>query len=268
MVDLHTHIIPGIDDGAQTLDESLEMARLAVADGITTLAATPHAYWRGEVNSGPTIRGGVAELTAQFVVQDIPLKLVTGAEVPMERHLVNKVRSDHSWTYGGNGIYLLLEPPWGPIPDYALRLVAELIQNDITPLIAHPERNPDLRSNFSLLDRMLQLGAVAQITANSILGNHGVASRLAALKMLETSRAHVVSSDAHNTDTRPPMLSEARAVVTDMLGEDPARLLFEENPYRVLKGQPLLAVPGAPPSARSSAPSGNILTRVINRLRR
>ncbi|MDQ2731690.1 MAG: hypothetical protein M3Y56_08535, partial [Armatimonadota bacterium] len=163
MVDLHTHILPGIDDGAKTMEDALQMARMAAADGVTTLVATPHAYWEGAVNGDPVITSKIAELTTAMEAEGIVLRIVPGAEVPIEKNLLSKLERNSLWTYAGQGVYLLLEPPWGPIPNYSDDLVGELMDRGITPIIAHPERSPDLQAHPVLLDGFISLGALTQV---------------------------------------------------------------------------------------------------------
>ena len=243
MVDIHTHIMPGVDDGARTMDNALEMARIAAADGITTMAATPHAYWMGDIIEGREILERVKEVNIAIQEAGIPLKVVSGCEVPMDRRLVERLRDDAGWTYCGSNVYLLLEPPWGSLPENCFSLVDGLLERGITPVIAHPERNAELQSDLAPLDRLIQQGCLAQVNANSILGRHGRPAKATALRLVETQRLHIVASDSHNIENRAPILSEARAYVERVLGAEAGERLFVENPQRVVDGLPLYALP-------------------------
>lgn len=265
MVDLHTHILPGIDDGAKTMDDALQMARMAANDGVTTVVATPHAYWEGAVNGDPVITSGVAELTQAIEAEGISLRIVPGAEVPIEKHLVSKLERHPNWTIGGQNVYLLLEPPWGPIPDYSDALVSELMERGITPIIAHPERSPDLQAHPALLDGFISLGALTQVTANSILGRHGSTAKNMALKLLKSGKVHVISSDSHNCKNRAPVLAEARQEVESLLGAETGFRLFEQNPQRIVDGMALDAFSTQQDNSPSEAKG---LGKLFSRFRR
>jgi protein-tyrosine phosphatase len=264
VIDLHTHVLPGIDDGAKSLEDSMNMARMAADDGITTLVATPHAWWGGEANGGTVIRGAVGEVMRELEKLGIPVQVVPGSEVPMRPNLLDIVQAEPTWTYAGQGKYLLLEPPWGPVPAYAPDLVRAFIDVGITPIIAHPERNPDIQAHVDVLDRLMKAGALTQITGHSLTGRHGSEARSAAFLFLETNRVDVVSSDAHNARNRSPILSPARTEVENMLGSTVAQRLFQENPQRILDGEQV--VDRSVAGACSDEPPGP-LARLWQRLR-
>jgi protein-tyrosine phosphatase len=243
MVDIHTHIIPGVDDGAQNMEDTIAMCRLAAEDGVGTIVATPHAYWSREVNGGPVIENGTAAVREALEANGVSMKIVPGCEVPMERNLVAKLLADRFWTIDASSAYLLLEPPWGALPDYLYPLIQEILDQGITPIIAHPERSPDLQQRPQIVARLVEMGSLTQLTANSILGRHGPKARDVAWRLLEEGLAHVVASDSHNSTSRPPRLSEARREVEDALGADVGVRLFEENPQQIVSGMPVMAAP-------------------------
>ena len=259
MVDIHTHIIPGVDDGAQNMDDTIAMCRLAAEDGVGTIVATPHAYWSREVNGGPVIENGTAAVREALEANAISVKIVPGCEVPMERNLVAKLTVDRFWTIDASSAYLLLEPPWGALPDYLYSLIQEILDQGITPIIAHPERSPDLQHKPQIVAKLVAMGSLTQITANSILGRHGPKAREIAWRLLEEGLAHVVASDSHNSTNRPPRLSEARREVEEAYGPALGIRLFEENPQQIVSGMPVMAAPadsGAADHGRSTGLGG------------
>ncbi|HET6385877.1 MAG TPA: CpsB/CapC family capsule biosynthesis tyrosine phosphatase [Armatimonadota bacterium] len=267
MVDIHTHILPGIDDGAVNLEDSLRMARLAHADGVSIIAATPHAYWRSEINDGVIIRRGVEEVNQVIREAAIPINVVPGCEVVMRRSTPEQIAADPMWTIAGGRAYLLLEPPWGPLPDFCFDLISEISELGITPIIAHPERSPDLQSNPSLIERMIEMGAMTQVTANSITGQHGGLARNIALRLLQGGNVHVVASDSHNSTNRSPILSAAREEVRRLVGEEIARRLFEENPRQIVEGLPISVMPAPDPVPAEERPGGigGLFRKIIGR---
>jgi protein-tyrosine phosphatase len=201
MIDLHTHILPGIDDGARTLDDALEMARALVAEGVTTVAATPHVRDDYPTSADVMLRA-VDELRGAFEEEEIALTLLPGAElgvdwIPrLDEHELRRL------TLAGSGHYVLVETPYYGWPPELAEQLLELRFAGFTPVLAHPERNADVQGAPSLLAPFVQGGILVQVTAASLDGRLGAASRQTAFHLVETGLAHMVASDAHTHDVR------------------------------------------------------------------
>lgn len=235
MIDLHSHVLPGLDDGAATLVESLAIARAAVADGVTVLAATPHVR-----DDYPTRAETMLELLAEvhvaIALEGIPLRLVGGGEVALE--LVSRLSFDELRRFGlaGNPGYLLVESPAsGWVPEVG-RLLAELRRNGITPVLAHPERNDAVQGRPELLAPLVEEGVLVQVTAAAIDGRFGERARATARALVRLRLAHVLASDAHGGGVRQIGLSAAAAALGDA---DLARWLTEGVPGAILRQEPL-----------------------------
>jgi protein-tyrosine phosphatase len=241
VIDLHSHVLPGIDDGPRTLPESVAIARAAVEDGIRTLAATPHV--RDDYpTTAERMAAGVEELRAELAREGVELDLVTGGEVALDRLGALSDDDLRAFGLGGNAAYLLVEFPYHGWPlDLAERLF-ELSVRGITPVIAHPERNADVQSDPAKLAAIVDSGALLQLTAASLDGRIGRAPRQAGLRLLELELAHLIASDAHAPAIRGIGMSAAAAAVGD---EALARWLTIEVPGAIVSGSRLPERPRA-----------------------
>ncbi len=237
MIDLHCHILPGIDDGAKTSGESLEMARIAVADGIHTLACTPHIYPGMYMNDGPGIAHACASLQAELDQRGIALKLVVGADVHLVPGLVDGLRNGRVPTLNGSR-YLLLEPSHTSPPPRLEASVLELIQAGYTPILTHPERLAWVETHYRVLQRLIARGAWMQVTASSLTGVFGRRARYWGERFIGEGHTHLLASDAHSTGRRSPRLSEGLEVARRLVGDTGARRLVMERPAAVLKNLP------------------------------
>ncbi|MBY0464611.1 MAG: capsular biosynthesis protein [Burkholderiales bacterium] len=236
MIDLHTHFLHGIDDGAQTLSESLALAKAAVADGITAAAMTPHIHPGRFDNVKSHILAHVAAFQTALHDQGIPLKVFAGAEVRLGVESFEQILAgDVPYLGRVNGCdVLLLELPHQHIPVGSQQLVNKLLSMNIRPIIAHPERNKSVMDDPRRIHPFVDAGCWLQVTAGSITGDFGSAAKKAALNLLADDWVHIVASDAHNLGARPPKLSQARLAVAQAYGEDVAQLLFHTRPARIL----------------------------------
>lgn len=236
MIDLHTHLLHGIDDGAQTLSESLALARAAVADGITAAAMTPHIHPGRFDNVKTHILAHVAAFQKALQHEGIALQVHPGAEVRLGVESFEQILAGEVPFLGRvNGCdVLLLELPHQHIPVGSQQLVNKLLSMNIRPLIAHPERNKAVMDDPRRIQPFVDAGCWLQVTAGSITGDFGSAAKKVALSLLEDDWVHVVATDAHNLSARPPKLSQARQAVARLLDEDTAQLLFHTRPARIL----------------------------------
>lgn len=236
MIDLHCHLLPQIDDGSKSLDESLAMARIAVADGVRIVACTPHILPGIYENSGPAIRQAVAQLQGRLDEEGIPLLLAAGADVHIAPDLIDGLRGGRVPSLGKSR-YFLLEPPQGVIPPRFEDFIFNLMSVGYIPVITHPERLSWIESHYDLVGRIVHSGAWVQITAGSILGKFGRRARAWSERLLDDGFVHIVASDAHDTEVRTPKLSEAVEAIGARIGREEAWHLVVTRPTGILRNQ-------------------------------
>lgn len=233
MIDLHHHLLPGIDDGAADLAMALEMARMAVADGIHTVACTPHIYPGLYENTGDGIRAAIAALQAELDSAGIKLHLVEGADVHLAPDLGEGIKAGRIPTLAGSR-YLLLEPPHHVAPPRLEETVFGLMAAGTIPVITHPERLTWIDGHYDDFRRLFRNGAWMQITAGSLTGRFGRRPKYWAERMLEEGMVHILATDAHHPRRRPPLLAEAREAAARRLGEAEAAHLVSTRPGGIL----------------------------------
>jgi protein-tyrosine phosphatase len=213
VIDLHSHVLPGLDDGPDALEQSLEIARAAVEDGIAGLAATPHV--RDDYpTSVDAMRAGVSELRAALAAGAVPLELYTGGEVALGRLRALSADDLRGFALAGSR-YLLLEFPYHGWPlDLSVRLF-ELQAAGFVPVLAHPERNPEVMAAPERLEALVAAGALVQVTAASLDGRLGRRTQRSGLELVRRGLAHLVASDAHAPSLRGIGMSAAAAAIGD-----------------------------------------------------
>jgi protein-tyrosine phosphatase len=236
MIDLHCHILPGLDDGPASTEEALEMCRIAVDDGIRTIVATPHMLNDMFPVDRQAVLEGVQGLSQILREESIPLQLLPGADVHLDPSVPNYLDQGKLVTLGDLGRHLLLELPQDIVPEGLGELLFQVQLKGVTPIITHPERNIAIQQNPALVSDLIRAGSLTQITAGSLTGAFGSRVRRCTLRLLEGRTAHLVSTDAHSTRRRPPRLSEARRAVEEELGSEEAVRIFLERPARILEG--------------------------------
>ena len=235
MIDIHSHILPEVDDGPKSWEVSVEMCRMAAADGVTHMVATPHSNDRYHYDH-EYLTACVERL--QGMVGSAP-QISLGCDFHLSYdNLQSLLAQPHLYTVAGAN-YLLVELSDYSIPaligDWFLRLG----DRGLTPVITHPERNAILRQTPQRVIEFVELGCAVQITANALTGFWGQRVARVATWLLEREAVHVIASDAHDTKHRTPLLSEARAAAAEIAGDEVAQALLEENPRAILAGQPL-----------------------------
>ena len=240
MIDIHTHILPTIDDGPTTMTESLEMCRIAVNDGIKKMIATPH------------VQNGMYDLDANKVLEKIhllnqlvkqeglDLVIFPGAEVHLSDRLLDAeiLKESSILTLNGGKKYILLEFPFQWVPSGTEHVIFKLRSMGFTPILPHLERNFKIQRDPSMIRHFAEMGAILQVTAQSITGDFDAAPMKCALWMLKNNLVHVIASDAHSPAGRPPILTKALKVVSDKLGEEAAKKMVLEHPRMILEGLP------------------------------
>lgn len=248
MVDLHCHILPGIDDGSPDLETSLAMARIAVADGITTMACTPHIYPGMYENTGDGIRRGVAQLQAALDEAGIILRLTCGADAHLSPDLPAKLRSGDAPSLGDTR-YFLLEPPHHVAPPRFAEFVFNLIAAGYVPLITHPERLTWIEDHYATFCALVEQGAWMQVTSGSLTGRFGDEAQYWGERMLDEGRVHILATDSHGVKRRPPLLAEGCAAAERWVGAEQARHLVYTRPAAILEDMAPSLMPALPQRA-------------------
>lgn len=240
MIDLHCHILPGLDDGAADVAESIQMARLAWDDGIRTVVATPHSLNGVYYNPVRVVVEKVRELNEILKTEGIDLVVCPGSDMRVCSNMVERIAKGDALTINLNGRYVLVEFALRVNADEARKELGELKQNNITPIITHPERNLSFQEDLGLLYELVEAGCLVQVTGKSIIAEMGVAAFACARTLLEKRLVHVIASDAHTTGCRPPILSPAVAAAAKILGDDEmARKMVTTWPAAILAGEPV-----------------------------
>lgn len=240
LVDIHCHLLPGIDDGAVDEAESLAMAQMAAADGVTTIIATPHQLGNYSGNRGDDIRRRVAELQQRLNASDVPLRVLAGADVRIESGMVDAMARGDVLTLGDHGRHVLLELPhelYLPIEP----LLDELWRNKVVGILSHPERNQGILRRPDVLAPLVDAGCLMQITAGSLCGSFGPESQRLAEQMLRDGLVHFVATDAHGVRARRPLLRRAYERVSELSDEQTADDLCAHNPARIAEGRSVQA---------------------------
>ena len=238
MVDLHHHLLPGLDDGSPDLETSLAMARMAATDGITQIVCTPHASSRYAF-SPELIEEKLATLRAALARESIPVTLASGCDFHLSYDNIKDAIA-HPSKYSLNATdYLLIELPDHGLSTSLEEIFYQLRLAGLTLILTHPERNPTLQRDHDRLAAWLREGMLVQITTSSILGKMGETARKMSQTLLANRWVHFLATDAHNLTTRPPLMSEARNIVARHYGDSYANRLCTENPTAVFNGLPL-----------------------------
>jgi protein-tyrosine phosphatase len=236
VIDLHCHILPGLDDGPSTIEEALDMCRIAVEDGIQAIVATPHMLNGMFLVDRGDVLQGVGAMSRALSEASIPLQILPGADVHLDQSVPGCLERGELITVADRGRHLLLEFPQDIVPEGTGELLFQVQLKGITPIITHPERNIAIQQNPAILNDLVRTGSLTQITAGSLTGIFGARVRRCTLRLLRSGTAHLVSTDAHNTGRRSPRLSEAREAVEKELGREEAERIFVERPTKILQG--------------------------------
>jgi protein-tyrosine phosphatase len=241
VIDLHSHVLPGVDDGARTIEDSRELASKAASEGITAIAATPHV--RHDYPTTPDrMEAEVTALRRDLSEQGIPVEILHGGELDLQAMRALSQDDLRRFTIAQNGRYLLVEFPYRGWPLDLEQTLFDLALSGIAPILAHPERNAEVQADPGRLGPFVERGGLVQITAASLDGRIGRRSRQAAQQLIEAGHAHVLASDAHLPEIREVGLATAAEALDDEL----ARYLTQAAPSAIVAGE---AVP--PPPVRS-----------------
>lgn len=235
MIDLHCHILPGVDDGASHETESLAMLQAAIEEGITTIVATPH-HNRQYTNEKQTILTKVEELRQLIQANHLSIEVVPGQEVRLYGELLEDYENNKLVTVADNSRYMLIEFPSSHVPRYAERKLFDMELQGLKPLIVHPERNAEIIQNPDRLYQLVQKGALTQVTASSITGHFGKKIQKFTHQLIEANLVHVIASDAHNTTSRASLMKQAFVEIEAKYGSDYVNY-FQENAQLILENK-------------------------------
>lgn len=236
MIDLHSHILPGIDDGAKTIEDSLEMARIAVENGTTVIAATPHVIEGEWLPEWSAINRLCAELNSELKRENIALAIVPGAEVALNMDILDKIKGPGPYCING-GRYMLVELPATHIPQYTDEFFFTLQARGISPILAHPERHPEIAHNPELIVKWVNKGILMQMNGPSLVGKMGDRAMHTSEVLLNSNLVHMIGSDAHSPRTRIPRLTDAEEKAILLVGEELTRQIFYLNPLQILNSE-------------------------------
>lgn len=240
MIDLHVHILPGLDDGPRNLEEAVAMSRYAVADGIKSVVATPHVIPGVYNNSKKIILSSVEELNDRLSELGIQLEVHPGAEYMLDPELPDMLKKDELVTINNGNKYLLVEFPMATVPVYAEKVLFEIALQGVVPIIAHPERYMEILNSPHRLSDFIEQGIMSQITSGSLTGLYGRKVCDTAWFLLQKGHCHLISSDGHSMGRRVPAMSDARRTIARKLGESTADILTKGNPSRILQGEQVI----------------------------
>jgi protein-tyrosine phosphatase len=243
MIDIHSHVLPQTDDGSKSVEESVEMCRMSLNDGVEVMVATPHAHDGVHTTHEPSLlQRRVEELNAKLGGKP---KIVLGCEVRFTHDLFRQVCSTRTAPTINGGRYVLVEFPHMVVPPGSERPLFDLLNNEVTPIIAHPERNGQLMADPSRFYELIELGVLGQLDTGSLTGQFGKHVQRTARIMLENGLIHFIASDCHNTRNRLPGMSKAVAQAAELVGDEYARAIAEENPAAVVDSSPVPFIPRA-----------------------
>lgn len=235
MIDIHCHILPGLDDGAKDMGEALEMCRVAQADGIGTIVATPHCRNGTYHNREKTILPVLDQMQEAVDKAGLTLRLLPGADLHIHPELITFLQQNPRLLLGGR--YFLLELPAQSIPPYTREFIFKSLLAGYVPIITHPERNTVLQSDDHVIIDWVNAGALIQITAMSVTGDFGHQVQDCALKWVRSGLVHVIATDAHSAQRRPPVLSRTVKVLEESIGAEQTQTIIHDNPTKILKGE-------------------------------
>jgi protein-tyrosine phosphatase len=257
MIDLHAHILPGVDDGPADAEESLDMIRMAAADGIHTVCATPHLLERPTRQRVELFTQRLFQLQEQIQAKGFGVQLVLGAEVYFQTD-IEQVLDYPALSINGTGRYLLIEFPMQGIPQGAENVIFNLVMSGLVPIVAHPERNLSVLKDEDALEPFVHSGALLQVNAGSLEGHFGRRVKKCAHSLLRKGLVHLIGSDAHDAVNRPIRLRPAVEIASGIIGQEAAQALVSRHPRCILSGQPL--------PVSGPADSGNLQRNLLKKI--
>ena len=234
MIDIHSHILPGVDDGPSTMKMALAMARMAVDRGVSTMVATPHTLNGTYHNTRSAIIEACRVFNHALGEEDIALTVLPGCEAHLCPELLGEIQSGEITTIGDKGNYLLLELPHPFVPQGVIAFINRLYVMGLTVIIAHGERFPLIQQNPSIMHDFINAGALCQITSHSLMGNMGRRARNCSKALARMGAVHFVASDSHDIHGRSPGLSNISKILGELVGKEEVYQVLVTNPMSVI----------------------------------
>lgn len=245
MIDMHSHILFGVDDGPATLEESIDLLEQAVKEGITGIIATSHAKQPQYNVEAMTVKEQLQILRKELEKRQMQLELFEGHEIRLHESLIDGIHNGDLLKLA-NSKYILLEFPSQHVPHYASTMINELLANDIIPIIAHPERNKGIAEKPERLARLIRQGAIAQVTSGSLCGHFGHSVQKIALDLVDSNLVHTVGSDVHNLANRPFLFDKGLTYLEKHGRSDYVDLFLENNERITTNTDVILLEPETP----------------------
>jgi len=242
VIDLHSHILPGIDDGAPDIEASLAIARMAVEDGIKVMAATPHFMPGVYDNEANDVRARVAHLQDALQQSGIPLQLVTGCDAHIRPDFAACLREGKILTINDTR-YVLFEPPHITMPQRMDELLFNVLASGFVPILTHPERLRWIENSYAMMVQLVKQGVLMQITCGSLTGRFGQRPQYWAKRMMAEGMVHILATDTHDTKKRPPSMANGFDIATSELGLEEAKNLVLIRPAMILDNLPVDQLP-------------------------
>ena len=240
MIDIHAHILAGIDDGPRSWGDALKLAKLAVQSGINTVVATPHYQFRNTLNTRERVGVQVEQFRKMLAEQGIPLKVASGSEIMLGPGVFEHLKSQQFATINNTGKYVLLQLPVEYLPVNVEEVILELRGREQVPVIAHPEWNWQVIREPNSIIKLIDAGALIQINASSLTGRSGYRAMRTAEILLLHNMAHLLASDMHCFETRAPDMARARRKAEKLIGIHSVKRLVEANPQKILNGEEIV----------------------------
>lgn len=244
MIDLHSHILPGRDDGSPDLETSLKMAKMAAQSGIKKIVATPHSNLPGveELSQNyvsPSLEKAFKDFQSALSERHIDLEILPGAEIFCTPDVPELLQEGRLQTLN-NSAYLLTEFMFDETIDYMDRMLHRIQYLGLTPVLAHPERYYDVQENLDVIERWFAEGFIIQVNKGSLLGRLGEDAQEAAVELLDRGHAHVVATDAHFATERTPHMGETELFLLERYGHTYTDILLNRNPARIIQNRPVI----------------------------
>jgi protein-tyrosine phosphatase len=255
MIDIHSHILPGVDDGARSIEESIKILQKAADAGVTTIVATPHVLEVPSGNDWQRVRDAFNRVKQKIVQENIYIEIILGAELFISPELPQSIEENRELCIN-NGSYVLLELPMLEIPPFTMQTIFELLIKGIQPIIAHPERYFEIQKDDTKLSKLIKRGVLTQLNCGSLLGRYGKRVQKTARILLKHNLIHMIASDIHSIPDGSYPLSQGVNRAAGLIGTRKARQMVTSIPARVIRGEEIATFPCISGKARKIAAGG------------
>ena len=233
MIDIHCHIVPNIDDGAQSLDDALEMAKIACSEGIRKIVNTSHYHTSFEYIKGKELFERIKEFNQILKLNNLDIEVLLGNELYYSEDIIDIIEQKEFYTLN-NSKYLLIEFPPIRFPKNLLDIIYEIKIRGYVPILAHVERYKEVHENVNIIYDCINEGALIQVNSSSIIGKNGKEIEKVCEILLDNNMVHSIATDAHSSTIRRPIINETYDYIVKKYGEKKAKILFTQNPYKVI----------------------------------